>query len=223
MALEESSPGTPIYEDLQEIHASAQRSADLTRQLLAFARKQAIRPQVLDLDELVEGMLKMLQRLTGEGIRFVWRPGKSVWPICIDPSQVDQILVNLVVNARDAIGDIGTVTIATENATLDDDYCRTHSDCTPGYYVCLSVSDTGVGMSKEVMARIFEPFFTTKEVGQGTRTGVVHGLWRRAAERRFDRRLQRARPRTHLPHLPTRASTASALADTKPICSGRRP
>ena len=141
---------------------------NLTRQLLAFSRRQTIEPQVLNLNETIGSMLKMLRRLIGEGIDLTWQPDSELWPVCIDPAQVDQILANLCVNARDAIDGVGTITIETANARLDDAYCREHTYCEPGRYVEIVVSDTGCGMEQETQSSIFEPFFTTKEPGKGT-------------------------------------------------------
>ena len=178
LALELLRDDHPAREDLIEIDKAAQRSADLTRQLLAFARKQTVSPEALDLNKAVTGMLKMLQRLIGENIELVWQPSPDVWPVWIDPSQIDQILANLCVNARDAIGDVGKVTVETGNVFLDALYCREQPGLTPGEYVRLRVSDTGNGMDEETVAHAFEPFFTTKPMGQGTGLGLatVYGI-----------------------------------------------
>ncbi len=179
LAMEGIAPSLPLYNDLEEVRKAATRSADLTRQLLAFARRQTVVPKVLDLNETVAGMLKMLERLLGENIRIHWRPGTQLWPTKIDPSQVDQILANLCVNARDAIADVGKLTIETENTSLHADDC-TDAGAVPGDYVRLAVRDNGLGMGRETRARIFEPFFTTKEVGKGTGLGLatVYGIIR---------------------------------------------
>ena len=163
---------------LDEITRDAQRSADITKQLLAFARKQVITPKVLDLNDALVGMLKMLRHLMGEDIAVNWMPGTHLWPVKIDHGQLDQILANLCINARDAIAGVGRVTIETANVTLDQAYCAEHPGTAPGEYVGLAVSDTGCGMSKDVLAHIFEPFYTTKEVGKGTGLGLatVHGI-----------------------------------------------
>ncbi len=178
LALENIQPGQTLYNSLQEIRKAAQRSADLTSQLLAFARRQTVSPQILDMNETVTKMLKMLQRLIGEDINLAWLPGHNVWPIEIDPSQIDQILANLCVNARDAITGTGKVTIETENVTLDQTYCTDHPGFIPGEYVLLTVSDDGCGMSRETQSKLFEPFFTTKETGKGTGLGLamVYGI-----------------------------------------------
>ena len=178
LALEQVGPAHPIFDDLQEIRNAAERSADLTRQLLAFSRQQTIAPKVLDLSETIAGMLKMLGRLIGEDIKLVFDPGKNLWPTKIDPSQLDQILVNLCVNARDAITDIGRITIEIGNSKFDEEFCASHAGFLPGEYVGVSVTDTGSGMDKATLAHIFEPFFTTKEMGKGTGLGLatVYGI-----------------------------------------------
>ena len=170
--------GQPMYSALQGIQQAAQRSAELTRQLLAFARKQTVAPKVLDLNVTVSGMLNMLRRLIGENIDLVWLPGESLWPIKMDPTQIDQILANLCVNARDAIGDTGKVTIETDNVFVDEAYCAEHADSVPGEHVLLAVSDNGFGMDSEMLSHLFEPFFTTKEMGKGTGLGLatVYGI-----------------------------------------------
>jgi|GEM_PF-1720056 len=173
LAVEQAGPGDPVSLDLEEIQGAAQRAADLTRQLLAFASKQVITPRTLDFNETVEGMLKMLRRLIGENIELVLTPRAGLWPIRMDPSQVDQILVNLCVNARDAIDGVGTVHIATDNVHVDEFQSARHEEFLPGDYVVLLVSDTGGGMDKETQARIFEPFFTTKAVGKGSGLGLA--------------------------------------------------
>ena len=178
MILEDMAPDQQFHADLTEIRKAGARSADLTRQLLAFARKQTVAPKVLDLNKTVQGMLKMLQRLIGEDIDMAWIPGGKVWTLKIDPGQVDQMLANLCVNARDAIADVGKVTIETGNTVFDDDYCRDHAGFVPGEYVMLAVSDNGCGMDSETLAKVFEPFFTTKELGKGTGLGLatVYGV-----------------------------------------------
>ncbi|MBI4776205.1 MAG: response regulator [Deltaproteobacteria bacterium] len=180
LALEETAPVSPVYDDLNEIRRTALRSADLTRQLLAFARKQVTSPQVLDLNDTVTGMIKMLRRLIGEDIDLAWAPGANLWLVKIDPAQTDQLLANLCVNARDAIGGVGRITIETKNTILDEAYCAAHAGTKPGQYVTLSVRDNGCGMNEETLNNLFEPFFTTKEVGKGTGLGLstVYGIVR---------------------------------------------
>ena len=178
MLLEHMDPSQPIYADLEEIRKAARRSADLTRQLLAFARQQTVSPKVLDLNQTIENMLRMIQRLIGENIDLVWLPGQDLKQIKMDPSQLDQMLANLCINARDAIKDMGQITIETRNITIDADYCLDHAGFVPGEFVLLSVSDSGCGMDQETLARAFEPFFTTKELGKGTGLGLatVYGI-----------------------------------------------
>lgn len=178
MALEQLNPTQPLYTDLQEISMAAKRSADLTQQLLTFARKQTVAPQVLDLNKTVEKMITMLRRLIGEDINLVWLPGANLSPVRMDPSQIDQILANLCVNARDAISDMGEVTIKTDMVTFDENYCAAHAGYLPGKYALLSVSDNGNGMDNETLPLLFEPFFTTKEVGKGTGLGLatIYGI-----------------------------------------------
>ncbi len=164
---------SPIHSQLVEIKKAAEHSAELTRQLLAFARKQVINPLEVDLNETVAGMLGMLGRLLGEEVRLEWRPGAELWPVRIDPTQVNQILVNLSVNARDAVGGAGTIVVSSENRRLTADDCRQIADCRPGEYVLLSVSDYGEGIDPAHLSRIFEPFFTTKPFGKGTGLGLA--------------------------------------------------
>jgi CheY-like chemotaxis protein len=166
-------PAHPVHAGLQEISKTAERSAELTRQLLVFARKQTIAPKVLNLNEVVTSMLKMLERLIGEDIQLDWQPGTDLWLVNIDPSQIDQILANLCVNARDSISDIGRVTIETGNRIIDESYSSGNIESKPGEYVTLTVCDDGCGMDKETEAHIFEPFFTTKGSGKGTGLGLA--------------------------------------------------
>ena len=173
LAMMKSDPSSPFLQELEEIREAAKRSADLTRQLLTFARKQAITPKILDLNDTVAGMLKMLQRLIGENIQLSWSPAANLWPVKVDPSQIDQILANLCVNARDAISGIGNISIETENCRFNENYQQSHPDVLPGDYVRLSVGDNGSGMDEDTLAHIFEPFFTTKEVGSGTGLGLA--------------------------------------------------
>ena len=178
MILEDSGPESPFISNLKEIQKAGERSATLTRQLLAFARKQTVSPEVMDLNTTLEGMLKMLRRLIGEDITVTWEPGPDLWPVRIDPSQMDQILVNLCVNARDAIEDVGKISIQTGNMTFAGMSGPAPEDLSPGDYVRIMVADTGCGMDKAVLDHLFEPFFTTKDVGKGTGLGMatVYGI-----------------------------------------------
>jgi PAS domain S-box-containing protein len=178
LALGKTGPAGIVYNELQEILRAAKRSAEITRQLLAFARKQTVAPKILDLNAVVESMFKMLHRLIGEDIDIVWHPESGLWPVKIDPSQVEQILANLCVNARDAISGVGKVVIETRRIEIDEGGCAGLPDAAPGEFVVLSVSDDGCGMDRETLDSIFEPFFTTKTVDKGTRLGLatVYGI-----------------------------------------------
>ncbi len=179
MAMEKADPDQQsILADLEEIRDAAERSADLTRQLLAFARKQTITPKVLDLNKTVTEMLNMLRRLIGEDINLIWNPSKELWPVKLDPGQVSQILANLCVNARDAIHGVGKISVETANITMDEKSCTDHAGLVPGQYVSLVLKDDGCGMDRETADKIFEPFFTTKEMGKGTGLGLatVYGI-----------------------------------------------
>ena len=178
LALEKLKPSSPLYADLAEIRMAAQRAAELTRQLLAFARRQTVAPKVINLNETLAGMISMLRRMLGEDIDVSWCPQTELWPVKIDPSQVDQILANLCVNARDAISGTGRLTIETQNLTLDTLHGMSDTDADPGDYVMLVVSDTGCGMSKEVIKHVFEPFYTTKQLGEGSGLGLatIYGI-----------------------------------------------
>ncbi len=162
-----------IKSHLETIRSTAERAAGLTRQLLIFSRKQTVRPTVLDLNAVVQGLEKMLRRLIDENIEMLFVPGQEIGRVKADSGYVLQVLMNLVINARDAMPNGGKLTIATDNVTLDESYARAHPGATPGHYVMLSVSDTGVGMTGEVKARLFEPFFTTKPKGKGTGLGLA--------------------------------------------------
>jgi PAS domain S-box-containing protein len=172
------SPTDPIHGTLTDIQKAAQRSVNLTGQLLAFARKQTVAPKLLDLNETVEGTLKMLRRLIGENIDLAWLPGKDLGPVRMDPSQIEQLLANLCVNARDAIHDTGKINIETGTVTFDETFCAAHVGFVTGKYALLAVSDDGCGMDAETRSHLFEPFFTTKEVGKGTGLGLatVYGI-----------------------------------------------
>lgn len=163
----------PIYLNLQEILKASHRAADTARHLLAFARKQIVSPKVLDANDTILDSLKMLRRLIGEDIHLRFVPGKDVWKIKMDPSQLQQILNNLVLNSRDAMPNGGNITIETKNALLDEVHCQMHNGIKPGDYVMVAVSDTGEGIAPEVMDHLFDPFFTTKEVGKGTGLGLA--------------------------------------------------
>ena len=178
MLLLDTLPTDPSIEKLKEIHKAAERSSNLTKQLLAFARKQTIAPKVLNLSETLPTMLSMLKRLIGEDIELIYLSKEDLWNILIDPSQIDQVLANLCVNARDAIPGIGMITIQIDNVHFDKGYCHDHVEYMPGDYVLLSISDNGDGIQQEVLEHLFEPFYTTKEVGKGSGLGLatVYGI-----------------------------------------------
>jgi two-component system cell cycle sensor histidine kinase/response regulator CckA len=165
--------GDPVREDVTQVLSAAERGADLTRQLLAFSRRQPIKPSIANLNEIILNLSKMLRRLIGDDIELVTVPALDLDAVEVDAGQIEQVLVNLVVNAGDAMPEGGRLTIETANVTLDAAYARQHVSVRPGQYVMLAVSDTGCGMTEEVKARIFEPFFTTKAAGKGTGLGLA--------------------------------------------------
>ncbi|MCG3206958.1 MAG: Sensor histidine kinase RcsC [Anaerolineae bacterium] len=176
--LNQTEPDDPLQKNLEEIVKASERAANLTRQLLAFSRKQIIQPVALNLNDSISDISKMLQRLIGEDVELVTLPGKDLGTIKADPGQIEQILMNLAINSRDAMPHGGKLTIETANVYLDQTYTSQHIDVKPGQYVLLAVSDTGIGMDAETQARIFEPFFTTKDKEKGTGLGLatVYGI-----------------------------------------------
>lgn len=178
LAQSKMASNTPATQYLTEVQRAAHHAAALTRQLLTFARKETIAPRRLLLNDVVSQMTVMLQRIIGEAIELIWKPAPALWTIKMDSGQMDQIVTNLCINARDAIENVGTISIETANITIDDEYCTRHAGFTCGDYVLLMVSDTGCGMSREVQEKAFEPFFTTKPVGKGTGLGLatVYGI-----------------------------------------------
>jgi PAS domain S-box-containing protein len=178
LALSKAGADHPLGRHLAQIYDAARRSADLTRQLLGFARKQTAAPRVLDLNQTIAGLLDMLRRLIGENIHLAWQTRQGIWPIYVDPAQVDQIFTNLCVNARDAICGTGRLAIETANVVLNPVDCAPHPGLVPGEYVLLTVEDDGCGMDEEIQAHLFEPFFTTKPLGRGTGLGLatVYGI-----------------------------------------------
>src|SRR6266705_1939525 len=166
-------PKSPLQDYAGEIRHASERAVGLTRQLLVFSRKEIVQPIVLDLNEVVADLNKMLGRLIDEDIEMTIVPGKQLGRIKADPGYVGQVLMNLVVNARDAMPNGGKLTIATQNVTLDETYTRAQSGIKPGDYVMLSVSDTGTGIAEEIKAHLFEAFFTTKSKGKGTGLGLA--------------------------------------------------
>ncbi len=179
MALEEPDLAQPLRADINSIRKAAIRSADMTNQLLAFARKQSVQPKVLELNAVIESTLPVLHRLIGENITLTWKPGGGEALVMIDPVQIDQILVNLCINSRDAIAGAGTISIETQRLSVRENQIRDGFSCLiPGEYLMLIVTDNGSGISKTVLPHIFEPFFTTKEIGKGTGLGLstVYGI-----------------------------------------------
>jgi PAS domain S-box-containing protein len=178
MMQEQLAPGDRLRRNTQQVLKAAERGASLTQQMLAFSRKQVLSPVVLDLNNVVDDTSNMLKRLIGEDIELVFHPSKALWRVTADPSQIVQVLMNLSVNARDAMPIGGKLTIETRNVVIDAQTASKHAGFSPGEYIMLAVSDTGAGMSPEVQARVFEPFFTTKEQGKGTGLGLstVYGI-----------------------------------------------
>ena len=180
LALMKVSKDDPLREEIEEIREAGERAASLTRQLLAFSRKQIIRPEILDLNELLTDIEKMLGRLIGEDIELLTIPGPELWQVEADPGQIEQVIMNIAINARDAMPKGGKLTVETANVDVDGSYFRKHGikEKQPGTYIMLAVSDTGIGMDKETQEHIFEPFFTTKEIGKGTGLGLstVYGI-----------------------------------------------
>ncbi|MBI5115958.1 response regulator [Candidatus Poribacteria bacterium] len=178
LALMGLTANSPMYENLSEIQAAGERAADLTRQLLTFSRKQVMQPKNMNLNDTLSGMKKLLRRLIREDIELQIELAADLQNVTMDPGQMEQVIVNLVVNARDAMPEGGRIVIETSNVELDENYAREHAGVKQGNYVLLAVTDTGHGISKEIQARIFEPFFTTKPEGKGTGLGLstVYGI-----------------------------------------------
>jgi nitrogen-specific signal transduction histidine kinase/ActR/RegA family two-component response regulator len=178
LMLEEFADSDPLRDEVEEIKKAADRASGLTRQLLAFSRQQVLAPKVLDLNIVVGNMERLLKRLLGENIRLGSSLANELGRVKADPGQIEQVIMNLAVNAKDAMPRGGKLTIETANADLDETYTHEHVGAKPGKYVMLAVSDTGSGMSQDIRQRVFEPFFTTKEIGKGTGLGLstVYGI-----------------------------------------------
>jgi signal transduction histidine kinase len=180
LALKGLAPTHPLHAHIVEIRDAAQRSAEMTRQLLVYARRQIVAPHVIDPNEAVEASLRILQLLVGETVTLQWVPGIDTWPVKVDPGQLDQILTNLCANARDAITDVGQVTVRTANLTVRDASLAARIGLATGDYAVIEVADDGAGIPQSVLPRVFEPFFTTKLPGVGTGLGlsIVYGIAR---------------------------------------------
>jgi signal transduction histidine kinase/ActR/RegA family two-component response regulator len=178
LLLRDFDPEDRRREEVEEIRRAAQRATSLTHQLLAFGRRQVLQPRVLDLNEIVENMNRMLRRMIGEDIQFQTILTPGLWPVKVDPGQIEQVIMNLVVNARDAMPQGGRLTLETANKDLDEEYARRHISVKPGAFVMMAVTDTGCGMDAKTQSHLFEPFFTTKEKGKGTGLGLstVYGI-----------------------------------------------
>lgn len=178
MAMETLEPSSQLHAHMQKIIKAGEHSADIVRQLLTFARKQPVAPQVLDFNSTIANMFRMLKPLIGENIKLFWEPGEQLGTVKMDLTQLDQILVNLVLNARDAMSNNGAITIKTWKVEFDQALCQYRDDLLPGHYLVLEVSDDGCGMDKETLSHIYEPFFTTKPQGAGTGLGLatVYGI-----------------------------------------------
>jgi signal transduction histidine kinase len=178
MAMEDCGPGNPLYYHLEQIMIAATRSANLTGEILAFAQRQTVAAAAIDLNDTISSLLPTMRRLIGTAVIVSWRPGDGLWPIAINPAQIEQILSHLCSNARDALAGVGSISIETGNQELDGGACSYRSDAFPGCYVVLSISDDGPGMDQDLLESVFDPFFTTKEVGRGPGLGLptVHGI-----------------------------------------------
>jgi signal transduction histidine kinase len=218
-------PEHPARSHLTEVAKASASAAGLTRQLLAFSRKQTIAKTVVDLNEVIRRVEKMVLRLLGERVMLETICAKDLTPICFDAGQVEQIIVNLAVNARDAMANGGRLTIQTSNFYLDEEYARSHVDVKPGAYVLLEVSDDGTGMTEEVRAHLFEPFFTTKDVGKGTGLGLamVYGAVRQNGGH-IEVHSELDKGSSFKIYLPAAAGAASAVppAPTAAIAQARR-
>ena len=178
LSLMKMSADDPQREQIEAIYEAGRKASDLTRQLLAFSRKQVLEMRVVNLNSLLDNLTKMLNRMIGDDIEIVMMLDPSIGNIMADPGQLEQIVMNLVINARDAMPDGGTITIETQEIELDEEYCKSHAEVIPGTYIVLCVTDTGKGMTQEIMEKIFDPFFTTKKKGAGTGLGLstVYGI-----------------------------------------------
>jgi CheY-like chemotaxis protein len=208
-------PADPVRVDLKEVEAAARRAADLTRQLLVFSRQRVFEPVLVDLTESALRAERMLQRLIGETIELTTVGAPGLGKVMADPSQIDQIVINLAVNARDAMPEGGSLLIETADVVLDDRYAAAHAGVTPGRYVMLAVTDTGTGIDTALQARIFEPFFTTKETGKGTGLGlaIVCGIVEQSAGT-ITVESEPGRGTTFRVHFPRAADALESISET---------
>lgn len=178
LALRKLGPDSPVHDNLVNVEKAGNRAAELTKKLLAFSRRHPMQTRIIDLNDAIGDILKLLERVIGENVRVSFKPGADLVPVNVDPSQIEQVIMNLCINGRDAMPKGGKLVIETRNVSLDEYYCRQYPSCVPGDYVQVLVSDTGHGMDKETLDRIFEPFFTTKDVDKGTGLGLsmVYGV-----------------------------------------------
>jgi PAS domain S-box-containing protein len=207
---DELDPGSRAHQDVEEIRRAAERAAALTRQLLIFSRREVVKPELLDLRELFADLENLLRRALGERVELEVHFAKDLRTVEADPSQIEQVLVNLAVNARDAMPEGGRLLIEAENVELDDEYTYMHPDTEAGHYIRLKVSDTGVGMDKETIERVFEPFYTTKSEGTGLGMATVYGIVA-AAGGRVDLYSEPEMGTTVKIHFPTTAKDAAEI------------
>jgi PAS domain S-box-containing protein len=220
-----TTPSDPLHADVDEMRKAAERAADLTRQLLAFSRQQMLQPRILDLNQVVSGMDRMLRRLLGEAIELSIRTASSVGKVLVDHGQVEQVIVNLVVNARDAMPKGGKVSIEIANVDLDAEYAAALLGVAPGQYVMMAVTDTGSGMDQATVARIFEPFFTTKDLGRGTGLGLstVFGIVKQSGGHIwvYSEEGRGSTFKVYFPRSEGQVETTAAAASLKPGAIGR--
>jgi two-component system, cell cycle sensor histidine kinase and response regulator CckA len=225
LLLDEFDPGDPKRQDVQEIHAAAQRAAALTRQLLAFSRKQVFQTRVLDLNAVVRMLEKMVQRLVGEDVKLAVSLCAGLGAVRADPGQLEQVILNLAVNSRDAMPGGGRLTIETANADLDETYASEHAGASPGRYIMLAISDTGIGMDAETRSHMFEPFFTTKEQGKGTGLGLatVYGIVKQSGGFVwvYSEPGRGATFKIYLPRVEDVAAVRDAAPSVRPVAGGR--